>query len=322
MVVALSSLHMPGVLLLAGLVCACQVEEIDDDRYPNIPDDVGSVCQAATPCPNGGNVEPVVSAFGPAIDAYAAYDGQKTCDPTPKPGTVGFRDLVLATYPCTGSSGISRDCSVGGTSEHKEGRAWDWTIAYPHPAADALLAWLLSTDKHGNPNAMVRRFGLMYMIWNSQIWKSYQAGSGWQTYTGANPHTDHVHFSFSWAGALKQASYWTSPLPADTGPPPLPDKGAFPPDEGVPPPPVGDAESPKLDGSSPPPPPAGDGVTLPPPTPPGGATPGGVLRGGCQLASDGAGRGTLPWLALLLAGLTAASRRARRGGGPRRPSAP
>jgi hypothetical protein len=25
---------------------------------------------------------------------------------------------------------------------------------------------------------------------------------------GTNPHTDHIHFSFSWAGARKQTSYW------------------------------------------------------------------------------------------------------------------
>ena len=73
---------------------------------------------------------------------------------------------------------IRRDCSVGGPSEHKEGRAWDWGVAAT--------------------NAGDRR----------RIWASYRAEEGWRPYVGANPHTDHIHFSFSWAGARKQTSYW------------------------------------------------------------------------------------------------------------------
>jgi hypothetical protein len=56
---------------------------------------------------------------------------------------------------------------------------------------------------------MARRLGVMYIIWNGRIWGSYRAAEGWRSYGGANPHTDHVHFSFSRAGALKQTSYWT-----------------------------------------------------------------------------------------------------------------
>jgi hypothetical protein len=111
---------------------------------------------------------------------------------------------------------------VGGKSEHKEGRAWDWGIQYPHPAADALLNWLLAPDQHGNQHAMARRFGIMYMIWNYKIWKAYQPEKGWQTYTGSSPHTDHVHFSFSWDGANKKTSYWTAQQPTQPPPPPPP----------------------------------------------------------------------------------------------------
>ena len=48
----------------------------------------------------------------------------------------------------------------------------------------------------------------MYIIYNRRIWASYRAEEGWRSYVGANPHTDHIHFSFSWAGARKQTSYW------------------------------------------------------------------------------------------------------------------
>jgi len=285
-------------VLVASLwaFAACGPEQLEEDLHPNDVE-IGFIHQAAT-CPNNGNYEPPTPSFGPGIDAYASYDGQDTCDPTAKPGAVAFRDFVLKTYPCTTNGGITRDCSSGGTSEHKEGRAWDWMITYPHPAADAFLGWLLKADPHGNPHAMVRRMGIMYMIWNNQIWKAYQPEKGWQPYTGSNPHTDHVHFSFSWDGALQQTSFWTAPPPSpDMGPPPSPDGG--------PPPPP-----PKTDGG-PPPPQADGGGGLgpdlwswgPPPAPPPAVTsqpPG--LRGGCAVGGrdGGAALGLLWLLALML----------------------
>src|SRR3954452_5714603 len=56
---------------------------------------------------------------------------------------------------------------------------------------------------------MARRYGIMYMIFNHKIWGSYNAAAGWRDYTGPNPHTDHIHVSFGWPGALEQTSYWT-----------------------------------------------------------------------------------------------------------------
>ncbi len=200
-----STLHL---LLLVLSFVACSPG--GDDPRLNQPDPIGVLRQAAT-CPNGGDVAPPPRAFGSGIDAYAQYDGQSTCNPTAKPGVIAFRDLLLATYPCTTNGGISRDCSVGGTSEHKEGRAFDWMINVGHPAADAMLDWLLGTDTQGNAHAIARRVGIMYIVWNRQMWRAYRPADGWQPYSGSNPHTDHVHLSFSWAGANKQTSYWTAP---------------------------------------------------------------------------------------------------------------
>src|SRR5204863_7951042 len=59
----------------------------------------------------------------------------------------------------------------------------------------------------GNQYAMARRLGIMYIIWNHQFWALYNVRLGWQSYSGDNPHTDHVHFSFYWAGALQQTTY-------------------------------------------------------------------------------------------------------------------
>lgn len=161
--------------------------------------------------PQRSSAAPPTPPFGAAIEPYQSYVGQSVCDPVAKPGVAQFRDLVRRTYP-VGAGNIERACDVGGQSEHKEGRAWDMPvrvdIASQKAIADDLLAWLLATDQYGNGHAMARRLGLMYVIWNGRIWKSYQASQGWQIYTGSNPHTDHIHFSFSWAGAWAQTSFF------------------------------------------------------------------------------------------------------------------
>lgn len=156
-----------------------------------------------------------------AIEPLAPYVGQSTCDPTIKPGTAALRTLVHAAYPITGDLGITRDCAIGGTSEHKEGRAWDWAVnaysAQQDAAAKDMFAWLFATDGSGHTYAMARRLGIMYMIYNQHIWSASNADAGWRPYTGPNPHVDHVHISLSWPGALKTTSYWVAgPPPSNT----------------------------------------------------------------------------------------------------------
>ncbi len=154
---------------------------------------------------------PVEPLFQHHIDRYADYDGAHTCNPPFKPGVVAFRALVLAAYPGTSGAG-ERSCS-GGSSEHHEGRALDWMVDASDPVergyAEDLIDWLLAPDEYGNPNANARRFGIMYMIWNREVWKAYDPDDGWQDYTGSNPHVDHIHFSFSWPGARAETT-WTT----------------------------------------------------------------------------------------------------------------
>lgn len=169
-------------------------------------------------------VPPTPLGLTAAIEPIQPYIGQTTCQPTAKPGVSAFRNLLIHTYPDTGSLGISRDCGAGGQSEHKEGRAFDWRVSYynsrQRAEANTLIAWLTKTDQYGNKAAMARRFGIMYMIWNKQIWKAYDP-RGWQPYYGASAHRDHVHFSFGWAGAKKVTSYWDRTVaPLDFGPNP------------------------------------------------------------------------------------------------------
>ncbi len=156
------------------------------------------------------------------IEALQPYVGQLGCDPVAKPGVSAFRSMLLSTYTDTRTLGIVRDCGVGGASEHKEGRAFDWGVSAYNPAhvaeVKALLDWLLASE-NGVRAARARRLGIMYMIWNRKIWKAYQLDRGWQDYTGPSPHTDHVHFSFGWNAARQRTSWWTKQVAAvDYGP--------------------------------------------------------------------------------------------------------
>ncbi|MCC6746006.1 MAG: hypothetical protein IT371_00020 [Deltaproteobacteria bacterium] len=268
----------------------------------------GDESLARTPFASCGGAKPAVPTFGSGIDAAGTYVGQASCDPTAKPGVTAFKELILATYRCTKDLGIIRECSVGGPSEHKEGRAWDWGVDTANPAVNELLDWLIAADAQGNPHAMVRRFGIMYMIWNRRIWMAYASSKGWQPYTGANPHTDHVHFSFTWEGARKQTSGYTLAGATDGG------GGAA--DAGGP---AADGATSKLDAAS------GNidfGMPFgdPLPTEADGGKPGlqpragrPVLLGNCALASEVAPGLRDLWPLAVLAGLWRRRRRAGRG---------
>lgn len=167
--------------------------------------------------------------FARAIERLAPYQGQSTCSPTVKPGTAALRSFVMKAFPGTRDSGITRACSIGGRSEHKEGRAWDWGVRYSVTServkAAAFLSWLRKTDSYGNRFANARRLGVQYVIWNRHIWSSYQADAGWRAYTGSDPHTSHIHISLSWPGALKKTSFFTRGVPYNFPATPPPSSG-------------------------------------------------------------------------------------------------
>ena len=118
-----------------------------------------------------------VPSFGRAIEGYAPYVGQTICSPTPKPGALKLQKWLMTRYPGTGSSGIARACSVGGRSEHKEGRGFDWRVnvrnATQTAQVDTFLKLAFASDKYGSPDAVARRMGLMYLIWNDRIYSAF-----------------------------------------------------------------------------------------------------------------------------------------------------
>ena len=174
--------------------------------------------------------------FTRPVEGFAAYQPQTTCSPTAKPGVTRLSAMVLKAYAGTSNAGIVRACSLGGRSEHKEGRAWDWHVSALDPKERAqaydFLRWLFATDSRGVKAANARRLGVMYVIFDRRIWGAYDASAGWRAYTGRNPHTDHMHISFSWAGARAQTSFWAGAVPAPAPRPvaaPAPPRTAEPP---------------------------------------------------------------------------------------------
>ncbi|MFB9731983.1 peptidoglycan-binding domain-containing protein [Ornithinimicrobium kibberense] len=146
---------------------------------------------------------PVNEALPVEVDERGPFAQQVSCDPVDRPGVVAFALLVTGHYDRPTWFG-SRPC-IDYASFHHDGRGLDWPLNAFDPAdrqiADSVIVWL--TDNDGE---MADRFGLEYLIWNGLIW--HGDGRGWQFYTGT-PHTDHIHFSFTWDGAQMRTSWWT-----------------------------------------------------------------------------------------------------------------
>ena len=185
-------------------------------------------------------VTPTQKSFGASIDGYPRWERESGCDPTEKPGPRVLRRLLLATYGAV-SSNIVRRCTAA-DSGHEEGRALDWmtSVRIPEQKAmgDAFVAWLQAPDGYGNPEAIARRLGISYVIWNNRTWRAYDPARGWTEYNGCLRkkkrkkaydtfcHRNHVHASFTWDGALRRTSYYSGfvacPVPLPVAPPVTP----------------------------------------------------------------------------------------------------
>lgn len=122
------------------------------------------------------------------------------CQPIEHPGVVAFRSWILRRAGGY-DLGIVRDCGIGRASKHHEGRAWDWGCTQS-------LGDTVWTQLRANGDELARRAGLRTMIWalggKPTIWIAGRT----DPYRGANPHRDHIHFGFGWAGALGHTSLY------------------------------------------------------------------------------------------------------------------
>lgn len=169
---------------------------------------------------------PAVADAAP-IEDYAAYEPQTHCSPRAKPGTAYLGRWVVKRYG-GGFGGISRRCKGGGTSEHKEGRAFDWTLDATKKAdrqrAKAFLERVFRADADGNTDAWARRMGIMYLIWNDHMypaWNGFEA----EPYLSSScksrrkcsttlRHRNHLHVSLSRDGCWGRTSWFEGRLPA------------------------------------------------------------------------------------------------------------
>ena len=82
-------------------------------------------------------VAPARAAYAP-VEPYAEYQPQTVCSPWAKPGTKALGSWIVRGYR-GGFGPISRACTGRSVSEHKEGRAFDWTLN-AYSAADRTRA--------------------------------------------------------------------------------------------------------------------------------------------------------------------------------------
>jgi hypothetical protein len=168
---------------------------------------------------SSGQLHPVGRFAIVDIDGYPRQTVIKACaDPLiDKPGVAAFRAMILSQVG-GGDDGLAVCKQIandsGDFSDHADGRAWDWHMIASNPTdlatVDQVLDWLLRTDERGNRNAMARRLGITYIIWNHRYYRVGSNDAHWVPYTStSDPHDTHVHFSFSVAGATEQTSWWT-----------------------------------------------------------------------------------------------------------------
>ncbi len=158
------------------------------------------------------------------VDAYASYQPATACSPSAKPGTVLLGRWIVARYG--GRFGtISRACG-GSRSEHQEGRAFDWAVdvrrAADRTRVHRLMAALLATDSAGNTDALARRMGVMYVIWNDHIYaawdgfkaRAYRASScpSVQRCSRTLRHQDHLHISITRGAAAGRTTWYAGRL--------------------------------------------------------------------------------------------------------------
>lgn len=154
------------------------------------------------------------------IEDYAGYQPQERCKPKAKPGT---RALARWLVRRGGGEGpMSRSCRSGGTSEHKEGRAFDWMLdvdrRQDRTLAREFLALAFADDRHGNTDARARRMGIMYVIWNDHMyaaWDEFEEDDYLSSSCGrpkkCSPtlrHRDHMHISLSRPGGMGRTSWY------------------------------------------------------------------------------------------------------------------
>jgi hypothetical protein len=133
---------------------------------------------------------------------HKGYTGAGSCTQGPQTGARGFMSWYLAKYSGIGgqNSGIYNCRNVSGsstaTSIHGEGRAVDLGLKFVRGEFWTLANLLRAHSKE---------LGIQCIIYNRKIWSGGYKNTGFQRYTGVNPHTDHLHVEMAWWSAQMSA---------------------------------------------------------------------------------------------------------------------
>jgi len=176
------------------------------------------------PAAHADDSAPVEDGAEAQIEDYASYEPQTTCHPKPRQGTQVLGEYLVATYG--GGGGATGRACGGGASEHKDGRAIDWTLdatkKRDRRIAKAFLKAIFASDEQGNTHALARRMGIMYVIWNDRMysaWDQFQRKGYLSSSCRSKKrcsktlrHRDHVHISLSMKGAKGKTSWYAGRL--------------------------------------------------------------------------------------------------------------
>ena len=159
------------------------------------------------------------------IEDYASYDPSSKCHEKPRAGTAYLGRWTAKRYG-GGYVGTSRECRRKATSEHQNGRAFDWSLdarkRSDRKRAQRFLGRIFATDARGNTHAWARRMGVMYVIWNDKMFSAWDRFDPEPYLSSSCPskkkcsrtlrHRDHLHVSLSRAGARGRTSWYAGRL--------------------------------------------------------------------------------------------------------------
>lgn len=118
-----------------------------------------------------------------------SYFSAQECSGGPQVATQRVQAYLLARHPGMTSGGIYNCRTIAGSSQlsvHATGRAGDTMTGVGRPT----LASLFVAEQM---RVFSQEMGIQGIIHNRRQWFCHK-GAEWRTYTGQNPHTDHIHW--------------------------------------------------------------------------------------------------------------------------------
>ncbi len=197
-------------LVIVAMCTACSGAEISDG---------GDLDEQPAPhvelTPHSVGALPAPGSIGSPVEGYAYYDASFDSISACNSGELRAGMQAVADYFAPFSI-VGKNYASCQTGFHPRGMALDVYVA-GMDGKQAFADWLTAND-----NEMARRLGIVQIVWNHQMWRSYDGGpnkpqGAFGYYGGANPHTDHVHLSFTEDAAAGATSFFNDVIGGSGG---------------------------------------------------------------------------------------------------------